>query len=252
MAISSTPATLPYMRDQVRQLLNEFDAADGLASYYALHHNPRRTTLTMNHNSHGTLDGFVVVCQTGIDLFRPVVTLRARGDGALPELLTEALLPGRPYLLIVPEVMVGRLEPFLSLSTLSTNHIYRLDPVRFHHEVNVLTMNIADPEGNPRAEIRRGGRPVAVAGINWRSPIFAEVFVSVEEAHRMMGMGRAVLNALTAQLLTLKVTPLYAVAEGNQASLQLAASLGYVDTGAREAMAQAALRTDEVSLRDPV
>jgi hypothetical protein len=65
MTISSTPATLPSLRDSVRDLLNEFDAADGLASYYALHHDPRRTTLFIHRDADQVVDGFLVRCQTG-------------------------------------------------------------------------------------------------------------------------------------------------------------------------------------------
>ena len=67
MTISSTPSTLNYLRDNVRDLLNEFDVADGLAAYYTLHHDPRRTALAMHRNSGGEVDGFIARCQTGFD-----------------------------------------------------------------------------------------------------------------------------------------------------------------------------------------
>lgn len=97
----------------------------------------------------------------------------------------------------------------------------------------------ADPEGNPRAEVRRGSHAVAVAGVNWRSPIFAEIYVQTEEEQRERGWGRAAVNALVAELLKLNVTPLYSVTEKNDASLALAERVGFVDTGAREIMAHA-------------
>lgn len=82
MTIPSTPATLPTLRQSVRDLLNEFDAADGLATYYGLYHDPQRTTLFVHQDGDGRVDGFLARCQTGFDLFRPLVTLRVRGDAA--------------------------------------------------------------------------------------------------------------------------------------------------------------------------
>ena len=47
-------------------------------------------------------------------------------------------------------------------------------------------------------------------------------------------------NALAGDLLKEGVTPLYNVVEGNEASLELALQVGFVDTSAREVMAHAA------------
>lgn len=239
MTIPSTPATLDYVRSNVRDLLNEFDAADGLASYYALHHESRRTTLFMHRNHEGQVDGFLARCQTGIDLFRPLVTMRVRGSQAIPSLIAEGLVAGRPYMLAVPTSLVERLEPYLALRDVTRNHVLRLDPARYHPEMNVLVNRRKDQSANPRAEIVRGGQVVAVAGVNWRSPIFAEVFVDVQPEHRGRGLGRAVVNALVSDLLQMEVTPLYSVGEDNTASRELAERVGFIDTGARETAAQA-------------
>ncbi|MEJ2148012.1 MAG: GNAT family N-acetyltransferase [Chloroflexota bacterium] len=240
MTISSTPATLPTLRNSARELLNEFDAADGLAAYYALHHPPRRTTLILHRDSNADVDGFLVRCQTGIDLFRPLVTLRSRGPNAIPELIEEGMLPQRPYLIVVPASQVERLEPFLEITQETTNRILRLDPDRFRLAMNVLVVRSQDADGNPKVEMRSGDRVVASAGVNWRSPIFAEVYVRVDPQYRGRGRGRAVVNALAGDLLKEGVTPLYNVVEGNEASLELALQVGFVDTSAREVMAHAA------------
>jgi hypothetical protein len=239
MTIPSTPATLPYLRDNARSLLNEFDAADALASYYALHHDSKRTTLFMHRDQRGMVDGFLARCQTGFDLFRPLVTLRLRGRGALPDLLAEGLVSGRPYLLVVPAPFLERIVPYVTMSEVSHNLILRLDPTRFRPEINVLVTTRRDPDGNPRAEIKQGEQVVAAAGVNWRSPVFAEVFVQVEEGQREQGYGRAVLVALVTELIKLKVSPIYAVSENNPASYEAALRAGFVDTGAREIMGQA-------------
>ncbi|MGF1507504.1 MAG: GNAT family N-acetyltransferase [Chloroflexi bacterium] len=236
----STLKTLPTLRREASELLNEFDAADGLAAYYTLHHEDRRTTLAVSHSA-GQVDGFLVRCMTGIDLFRPLVTLRLRGDAALPDLLEQGMVPGHPALLAVPMAYHERLEPHLDLSAVEVNHILRLNPTRFHPQRNVIVAAISDPRGSPRMEIRRYDQVVAAAGINWRSPIFAEVYVHVKEAHRLQGWGRAVLTTLISTLLKMEITPLYTVAETNGPSRELAASLGFVDTGAREIMANAVL-----------
>jgi hypothetical protein len=240
MTIPSTPATLAYLRDNARELLNEFDAADALASYYTLHHDSKRTALFMHRDAKNKLDGYLVRCQTGFDLFRPLVTLRLRGgESALPDLLDEALAPGRPYLAVIPANYAEKLKPYATLTDASLNIVLRLDPARFQPEMNVLVNRRTDAEGNPRAEIKHGDRVIAAAGVNWRSPVFAEIFVNVTGDEQGRGYGRTVVGALVAELLHTSITPLYAVAESNAASLELAEAVGFVDTGAREIMAQA-------------
>jgi hypothetical protein len=239
MTIPSTPATLSYLRNNVRSLLNEFDAADALACYYVLHHDSKRTTLFMHRDQRGMVDGFMARCQTGFDLFRPLVTLRLRGQGALPDLFSEGLAQGRPYLMILPPSLLERVVPYVNLSEVTHNLILRLDPTRFHPEINVLVTTRHDPDGNPRAEIKHGEQVIAAAGVNWRSPVFAEIFVHVQEGQREQGYGRAVIVALVTELMKLKVAPIYAVAENNAASYEAALRAGFVDTGAREIMGQA-------------
>ncbi len=240
MTIASTPATLQQLRSQARDLLNEFDAADGLATYYALHHDPSRSALFVHRDPGGIVDGFLARCQTGFDLFRPIVTLRVRGLGdPVPDLIKAALTPGRPYLLIVPEMLAERISPHVALSERTRNRIMRLDPSRFRPEINVLVMLKREADGSPRAEVRRGERIVALAGINWRSPIFAEVFVRVEREAQGTGLGRSVTRAVAAELLRSGVTPLYTVSQDNDFSHELALDVGFVDTGAWEMMAQA-------------
>lgn len=246
MITVSTPATLDTLRDDARTLLNEFDAADGLATYYTLHHKPERTTLAVHRDSEGTVDGFVVRCQTGIDLFRPLVTMRLRGNGDLTDLIDQALQPGRPYLLVIPTALTERVEERLSLDDVSHNQILRLDPNRYHPEINVLVTTRIDEAGNPRAEILQQGKVAAVAGINWRTSIYAEIFVDVQPQRRQRGWGRAVVNALAGELIKQQITPLYSVAEDNEISLELAHSVGFVDTGARETTAQAFRITSHV------
>lgn len=239
MTIPSTPSTLAYVRSNVRDLLNEFDTADALASYYTLYHNDKRTTIYMHRNNQGEIDGFLTSCQTGIDLFRPVVTLRVRGTDPLEPLLSEGLPAGRPHLMIIPAYLLERVESLLTLTDIQRNRIYRLDLETYRPQINALVVTKQDPSGNPRAEIRRNDSIVAAAGVNWRSPLYAEIYVNVLSDNQGRGMGWAVVNALVAELLKMEVTPLYNAAENNIASRELAERVGFIDTGAREIMAQA-------------
>jgi GNAT superfamily N-acetyltransferase len=235
-------------RQEARDLLNEFDAADALASYYALYHDPNRSALFTHHDDQGKLDAFLARAQTGFDLFRPLVTLRVRGAGVPEGLLREGLQPGRPYLLIVPDALAEKLKPHLDLTDVTRNRVLRLDPARYQPVVNVLVEERGDEAGNPRCEIRRGQQVLALAGVNWRSPLFAEVYVHVHEESRRRGWGKAVVAACAAALHRMEVTPLYIAAEDNGASLELAGAVGFVDTGAREVMAQATLKVAETEV----
>ena len=120
-------------------------------------------------------------------------------------------------------------------------------PPTFNPNINVLVTDSLDFNGNPRCEVRSGDEVRAIAGVNWRSPLFAEIYVNVGERWRGRGWGQAVVTCCVAALLRMQVTPLYMVAEQNRASLQVAKRVGFVDTGAREIVAQATLRDIEVT-----
>jgi hypothetical protein len=144
------------------------DPADALTAYYALYHDPGRTQLVLHHTPGGDADGFVAVCQTG--LFRPLVVIRAPGDEAVGELLRRALSPGRPYFLIAPLGLAKALGRFLDMAQPTINRIYRVDAGRFQPaqatEINVLLEERRGPGGQPRWEIRSGGKVAAAAGAN--------------------------------------------------------------------------------------
>lgn len=239
MIAASTPATLNTLRHQARDLLNEFDAADGLATFYTLHYDSTRTTLYVHRDSQSQMDGFLVRCQTGFDLFRPLITMRLRGESAIAPLIEQAMQLGRPYLLIMPAPLLDRARPFVTLSDMSRNRLYRMDARRFKPEMNAMVVSSKDRQHNPRAEIRAGGQVVASAGVNWRSAIFAEVYTHVLPEYRGRGWGKAVVNSVVGELLKMQVTPLYSAAEDNEASQSVADRVGFVDTGAREIVAQA-------------
>jgi RimJ/RimL family protein N-acetyltransferase len=228
-------------RRLIRPLLSPGDPADALASYYSLWHDPRRTRLTLGRDAGGKVDGFLVVAQTGADLFRPLVTLRAPGDDALASLLAGALAPNRPYQVIVPVRLASAVRDHLRIEKSTLTRLYALDPSRFEPVINVLVQGVTGAEGAARFQIESQGQVMAMAGINWRSPAFAEIFVYVHPRGRGRGWGRSVVSACTAALLEERVRPLYAVDDDNEASQNIAEALGYADTGHRDLVAEAQL-----------
>jgi ribosomal protein S18 acetylase RimI-like enzyme len=230
-------------RRRIRPLLSADDPADALTSYYALWHDPRRTQLTLRSDTQGRPDGFLAVCQTGADLFRPLVTLRAPDSTAVGELIHAALVPDRPFQVIVSMQMASAVRDHLEIRNPALNHVYRLDPAHFQPVVNVLVQRVSSADGVPRFQIESQGQVAAMSGTNWRSPSFAEVFVYVSPAGRGRGWGKSVVSACTQALLEERLRPLYLVEETNEASIRIAEDLGYVDTGAREFMGEGLLKT---------
>ncbi|MBN2303375.1 MAG: hypothetical protein JXQ72_02785, partial [Anaerolineae bacterium] len=92
------------------------------------------------------------------------------------------------------------------------------------------------PDGLPRCVIESGGYK-AVAGVNWQSPAFAEIYVHTDPPVRQRGWGSGVASAVTQAVLESSRLPLYLVEQQNDVSRQLADTLGYVDTGARQVYA---------------
>jgi hypothetical protein len=229
-------------RQAIRPLLSPTDAADALTSYYALWHDPRRTQLTLHQDAQGRVDGFVAVCQTGADLFRPLVTLRAPDHDVTGILLRASLAEGRPYQVIVPVNLAAAVREHMEICQSGLLHIYRLNPSRFQPVVNVLVQQVSSPDASTSAisgralrfQIESQGKVAAMAGTNWRSPTFAEVFVYVHPSGRGRGWGRSVVSACTAALLEERLRPLYKVETANESSIRIAEGLGYEDTGFQE------------------
>ena len=228
--------TLAAQRARLDQdrFLSSTDPGDALAAYFALHHDPGRTQLWVRAAAGGRIDGLVAVCQTGFDLFRPTVVLRANDAEAAVALLREALVPGRIYTILTLPASAPAVGAVVHLEGEALHWVYRFDPRRYRPEVNVLVQSTRAADGSPRFVIRSRDQIAAHSGVNWRSPHFAELFVRTEPWARGRGWGRAVLTACAATLAQSGVQPLYTVAEGNAPSRQLAESAGFVDTGARE------------------
>ena len=222
------------IRTQITALLTS-QPSDALAAYFALEHDSRRTRLTVRTDARGRAVAFVAVCQTGIDLFRPLVVMRGDDTAALHAALREALSPGRQYLFSAPVTLRTDIDQVANLYGETINKIYTLARSDFKPIVNILVQTSRSPEGLLRVGIRaRDESWAAEAGTTWISSRYAEVYVRVAEAARNRGLGKSVVSALSAQVLELNRIPLYSVAEDNVPSQRLALRLGYRDTGGWE------------------
>lgn len=220
-------------------MLDERAAADALACYYALHAPAGRAEIFVRQDPSGEPAGFLVRARTGMDLFRPLVTFRARTEADARALFREGLPEGRPVYLTVPSELGPWAYRHLDVTGAEVHRLYRFQPGRAAPILNVLAVAGRDPGGAPRCEIRSGEQVGAVAGVNWQSPDFAEIYVYTDPAVRGRGWGKAVVSALASQLAQAGRTPLYVAAESNDYSIRLAEAVGFVDTGHREFVAQA-------------
>jgi ribosomal protein S18 acetylase RimI-like enzyme len=227
-------------RSALQPLLNEHSPADALASYYAFSHPADRTEIFGHHSDElGRTDGFLVRARTGMDLFRPLVTFRADGEVVAQALFQAGLPPQRPVYLVAPESLGNWAAKHLTLTEIELHRIYRFDPDRYRPEINVLLVSGTSPDGTPRFEIRSAGNKAGeLAGVNWQSERFAEVYVHTDPAVRGRGWGKSVVSALARQLLQSGRAPLYVVAQSNEYSIRLAEAVGFIDTGYRELVAQ--------------
>jgi hypothetical protein len=207
---------------------------DALVAYYSLYHDPSRTQVWLHIGPDDRVDGLVAVCQTGFNLFQPTVVLRARGDEMGAGLLRDALSPGRPYYVVTTPSLDRAVRGVMRMEQEEFNLIYRFDPRRQRHEINVLVQPARAPDGSPRFVIRSQGQVASEAGVNWRSPHYAELFVRSEPWARDRGWGRAVVVACATTLVESGVQPLFMVSKGNLASIRLAESAGFVYTGNHE------------------
>jgi GNAT superfamily N-acetyltransferase len=223
-------------RHSIAHLLSPTSPEDALTVYYALYHN---RTQIFTHGQE-VADGFLAICQTRHDLFTPLVVMRASSDDVLSTLLSSHLDERREYLFVVKEQIASALRRCLITWDENYNLIYAVDKASFRPEFSPLVEKIVK-DRFPRFEIK-GEQAIATAGINWRSPYFAEIGVWTHEGYRGRGLAKAVVSACTAELLKEGIQPLYIVAEGNIASIRVCEALGYRFTGYREFSCKGRLR----------
>jgi RimJ/RimL family protein N-acetyltransferase len=234
----AVPPSTDQLRPVIRPLLDDRSSADALAAYYAFYHPADHTQIFVTPQS-GPARGFLLRARTGMDLFRPLVTGRLPDEAGARELFERGLQPGRPVYLTLPQDEARWANKYLQMSETELHRIYRFAPERLEAEINVMVVTSTGPDGLPHCEIRTTDRAGAVAGINWQSPRFAEVYVYTDPAVRGRGWGKAVVRALAALILKSGRLPLYVVAESNEYSIRLAEAVGFEDSGQREFVGQA-------------
>ncbi|MGB7539034.1 MAG: GNAT family N-acetyltransferase [Anaerolineales bacterium] len=231
MSVAPLP---PEARTNLRVLLDSRRAGDAMASYYALSHPAAKTRVWVHQSPAGRWDGFLLRAQTGLDLFRPLVTLRAPDALAAGELLLAAFPAPQAAMFSFPEPLGLWVLPLLAVESMMQLRMLRLNPARLEPLINILVQRSASPVGLPRYEIRNENRLLAAAGVNWQSSEWAEIFVQTDPDVRERGYGRSVCAALCRHLLEQNKNVLYAVEEKNTASMRLADGIGFEDTGERE------------------
>jgi hypothetical protein len=198
--------------------------------------------------------GYIALSRTGMDLFRPLLTLRLPPDMAqATALIYEALRPktvtsagsAPAVILSTPPRYMPLLRACFAIQREEQLQIMTLEPARFEPVINVLVTQEAGVNGRPRFVIRNHSAEnevVAAASVNWLSPHFAEVAVNTQAGQRRRGYGRSVLAALVNYLLGEGIRPLYVVGSNNTGSIHLARTLGFVDTGSQTWLLDAVLR----------
>lgn len=224
-------------RKHLHTLLDTSDPAAAPTVYYALFHAAGRSAIQIAKDERGQVSAFAGRFQTGLDLFRPLVTLSSPDPETAATLLADLLVVGRPYIFFAPLNQLPMIGGSLSIENQTIYRIYTVDPRRFQPEVNVLLRESIDANGLPRCEIKQNGQTVSVAGVNWKSPAFAEIYVQTEAIARQKGYGRTVVAGLTALLLKDAIRPIYLAANQDEVSRALVEGLGYVDTGSRQVYA---------------
>ena len=226
--------TLDADRQAIAPLLRPHSPEDALAAYYALHHSDARTRLAVHRDEYGAADGFIAVCQTGFDLFQPLVVLRAPTGHVAADLLQNALSPGRSYHISVSPHLASAVLAELDVQKAAICRVFEARRADYKPVINVLVASSRGPDGAMRFAVRAAdGRMVAESGTNWRTAEFAEVFVHVEFSARGRGLGKSVVSACTTYLLDSGLRPLYVVDQQDAESGAIAEALGFTDTGVR-------------------
>lgn len=249
--------TLAESRRAIRHLLDERNPVDARSTYYAFHHPDEKTQLVTQGPAQGKASSYICLSRTGADLFRPLVTLRfsesvTTGEvdiEAATSLVYDAMPVGASLILSIPEKYRPVLDALFDVHKEERLRIYVLDRGRFSPIINVLVTQSESYDGLPRYIARGGasddaghrGEILASAGLNWRSPHFAEIYVHTKAPHRRKGLGQSVVASIVQYTLDSGQRPLYAVNTDNQASIQLAESVGFVDIGISELLIEGTL-----------
>lgn len=232
-------------RRAIQHLLSD-SPADATAVYYAFHHPEGKSSVLPYPAEAERAEGFVTFSRTGLDLFRPLLTMRLpiADLETSAEVIYNAVQPETAVIIQAPADYLPLLQALFEVQTIEKLHLYTLDRNRFEPVINVLVTQNTGPNGLPRFVVRsqQDGQVVASAGINWQSPAYASLSVNTDAAHRRQGLGVSVLSAIVGYVVENGRSPLYEVAAQNTASQTLAQQTSFRNTGADKVLLQAILK----------
>lgn len=235
-------------RQAIRHLLDSRHPADGIASYFAFNYADNKTHLVLYPEPPVRAKGYVALSRTGMDLFRPFVTLRLPEDDfeGATKLIYGAIPEGTAVILNILPSHYPLVQALFDIQAEERLKLYLLSEEKPEPIINVLVTQDTHPNGYPRFLIRANddpSRPVgASAGLNWMGDHFGEISVNTNPSYRRRGWGKSVVSSMVQYVLRNGREPLYAVAETNTASIQLAESVGFVYSGIQQMLIQATLR----------
>ncbi len=235
--------SLPNQRRSIQHLLDPREAVDAQSRYYAFQHPDNRTTLITYPAGQTRPTGYLCLSRTGYDLFCPLVTMRLPdeiNDGY--GLINQAIPAESTVIFSTPPQYNPLIGALFDIDSQQTMRTLVLDRGRYEPLINIYVVRSAGPNGLARAVIRKNGSAVASAGINWETGGFAEINVETSAAARGQGYGKSVVSALCHWIMESGKKPIYMVADDNNASLQLAEQVGFVDIGIRTSFIRATRR----------
>lgn len=236
--------SLTERRRAMRHLLDPQRPADARAAYYAFDHPDFKTTIVTHLPETARAIGYACLSRTGFDLFRPLLTMRLplADLNASQELIYRALPVGASVLIDAPTDYEPLLQALFEVASLQTYIVLAFDRGRHRPIINVLVTRENTPNNTPRYVIRRDGEIGASATVTWQSQRFAEISVSTNPNFRRQGWGRSVVSSLCNYLVDSGKRPIYVVSAENQPSIDLAKSVGFIDTGQRTIFLDATLK----------
>jgi len=229
----------PEERHRLFGLLNDRSASDAFVAYYALEHPADRVVIHGYFSGGKGPSGFMVVAQTGMDLFRPIAVPFVATPTSLHQLLRASLQPQRPVLLYLPLEQREWAEQLLDFQGGQVAELMRLDPRAYEPMINVLVRESSSPLGTPRYEIQSRSGASAATGVNWQGQRYAEVYLQADEEAQTRGLALSVLAAISSRLLREHTIPLFRHDESSLIRLSSLERLGFRGTGSRTFIAQA-------------
>jgi GNAT superfamily N-acetyltransferase len=240
--------TLAKNRRAIRHLLDEQNPKDAMATYFAFYHPDDKTQIAIYPVDSDQAEGYIAFSRTGMDLFRPLVTLRLPANDVRKgaALIEQVVPPGAAVILNSRARDFPLVQALFDIHTETFLQTYVLEQSRFKPIINVLVVRETSANGLPRfliSQTENGRRVVAAAaGLNWLSPQFGEISVTTSPHYRRRGWGRSVVAAMVNYLLENGRIPLYVVSDQNEPSIELAERVGFAYRGIQQVMVQAVRR----------